>query len=99
MAPQKDDDEVSIIEDPFPEKRYLDFPALPSSYKGDFIGLLHAYMKQQHLTDKQGTGSLHAFGGIRGYLKSLIANGVHEDLASDAKKAFIKDITASDNTS
>jgi len=99
MAPQKDDDEVSIIEDPFPEKRYIHFPALPSSYKGELIVLLHAYMKQQHLTDNQGTGMLHAFGGIRSYLQSLIANGVHKDLASDAKKAFIKDITASDSTS
>jgi hypothetical protein len=99
MAQVNDDDEVQIVEDPFPEKRYIDFPALPSSYKGEFIVLLHTYMKQQHLTDKQGTGRLHAFGGIRSYLKSLIANGVHEDLASDAKKAFIKDITATDTTS
>ena len=99
MAPQQDDVEIAIIKDPFPNKSYLPFPALPSSYKGELIVLLHAYMKQQHLTDKQGTGRLHAFGGIRSYLKSLIANGVHEDLASDAKKAFIKDITASDGTS
>jgi len=99
MAPQQKEDEIEIIEDPFPDKRYLPFPALPSSYKGELIVLLHAYMKQQHLTDKQGTGMLHAFGGIRSYLQSLIANGVHEDLASDAKKAFIKDLTASDGTS
>ena len=99
MALKKDDYEIEIIEDPFPDLRYLPFPALPSSYRGELIVLLHAYMKQHHETDKQGTGRLHAFGGLRSYLQSMIANGAHEDLASDAKKAFIKDLTATDETS
>ena len=98
MALKKDDDEIEIIEDPFPDTRYLPFPALPSSYKGEFIVLLHTYMKQQHLVDKQGTGMLHAFVGIKSYLKSLVANGVHEDQAPEVKKAFIRDLLATHDT-
>ena len=87
-----------IIEDPFPEQRYLPFPALPSSYKGELIHLLHAYMQHQHITDKQGTGMLHAFVGIKSYLKSLVANGAHEDQAPEVKKAFIRDLLGTHDT-
>ena len=71
---------------------------MPSSYKGEFIVLLHAYMKQQHLVDKQVTGMLHAFTGIKSYLRSLVTNGVNEDQASDAKKAFINDLMGTHDT-
>ncbi len=89
---------MEIIEDPFPHKRYVSFPGLPSSYKGELIVLLHASMQQQHLVDNQGTGMLHAFGGIKSYLKSLVANGVHEDLAPEIKKTFIKDLLGTHDT-
>jgi hypothetical protein len=55
-------------------------------------------MKQQHLVDKQGTGMLHAFVGIKSYLKSLVANGAHEDQAPEVKKAFIRDLLATYDT-
>jgi len=93
-----DDDEVEIIEDPFPHKKYLPFPDLPSSYKGELIVLLHAYMQQQHITDNQGTGMLHAFGGIKSYLRSLVANGVHEDQAPEIKRTFIQDLLGTHDT-
>jgi hypothetical protein len=93
-----DDDEVEITEDPFPHKRYLPFPDLPSSYKGELIVLLHAYMQQQHITDNQGTGMLHAFGGIKSYLRSLVANGVHEDQAPEIKRTFIQDLLGTHDT-
>jgi hypothetical protein len=62
---------------------------VPSSYQGTFIHQLRGYIADGHKQDYVGTGDLHAVGGIKGYLQSLILTEYLEDNPPAAKTNFI----------